>query len=196
MVSKKIRPVFKKYSTSNIESIPKKYKNYSIDKDGYLINPADNMKVLKNTKKAGQPRYYKLSGQDLWTFNIHIGTKSKVARELKITYYELFKDVNLKLNEKDFPIGISLEFHGKIENKEDIDNLARWHEKCILDALCGNVEYVKNEIKEGQKRAQYKADHNKYHPFIKDDNLSFIRELPKKFVESENEELLIIFYKI
>lgn len=138
IISKKRRPTYYRRT----KTLPKKYKGYPVDREGYIINPQTKERVIKNSRVAGKPRYYNISGEDLWSFNVHPMVKAKVATELKIFYYEIFRGIIQPLNTR---IGLSLEFHGNPNLKEeDLDNLERWHKKCILDALCGNVEFIEN----------------------------------------------------
>lgn len=88
-------------------------------------------KVITNKAFAGKPRYKSISGQDLWTLSLNRGVKGKISSELKHFYYEYFRDLKPITQ---YPIGISLMYYGKMEQKPDLDNLNMFHLKCILDA--------------------------------------------------------------
>lgn len=128
MTSTKRRTYYKKWK----KNMPKKYKGWGKDKEGFLIDKEGN-KVVKNTRTAGTPRMYNLRGEDLWSFNIHVQTKSKVSTELKKLYYACFGELRPELFDGKL-LGVEMVFHGPVENEEDLDNMERWHQKTLIDA--------------------------------------------------------------
>lgn len=177
-----------KYYHKNAKNLPKKCATWLPDKKGYLIDPKTGERGIKNSKSINKPRYYNISGQDLWSFNIHPSTRVKVSQQLKKFYYNVCNSV-IDNSILSFPIGVALEFYGDPDKEEDLDNLERWHKKCILDALCGNVEYIKNI---DGKKVWYTPDRENYKQFIKDDSPIHITEVPSKFVADENRRRLVI----
>lgn len=157
----------------------------------YKLNK-DGDKVVSNPRSAGKPRYKKINGQDLWS-GINHNLRSKIAKELKIFFYEHFRNKKIKIKKKDYPLSIAIIFYGPL-GEFDLDNHSSWYRKCIQDALCGNVEFDKVIDERGKK--SYVPDRKKYPAIIEDDSVLFVRDIPCSYVESEEYKLKIIIKKI
>lgn len=185
LLSKARRSIYHKYP-----NIPLKYQNPRyIFKEGFLIDTQTNTKVIKNSRSAGKPRYMKICGQDLWT-GINHNLRSKLAREIKVFFYQYFRNLTPITDLKHYPLGIGLEFYD-VDDGGDIDNMEHLYRKCITDALCGNVEFIKNQ------EGKYTPDRKKYHSIIIDDSKRFVSEMWTKFHiinDHEKRFLTILIY--
>ena len=161
VLSKKRR---KKYYYQG-ETIPRKYlekTQYLFDDKGILIHKFTGEPVIKNIRTAGTEKTVKISGQDFWTgINCHL--RSKISKELKKFFYESMRNMPV-LQKEDYPIGISLDIYDTISHA-DLDNLTYVYRKTLHDALCGNVEFDKNES------GKYVPNRELYPAFIEDDEL-------------------------
>lgn len=152
----------------------------------YKVNK-DGEKVISNPRSANKPRMRKINGQDLWS-GIDHHLRSKIAKEIKVYFYEIFKKKKLKfINKKHYPLSIGLTFYGPLGDY-DLDNHVSWYRKCIQDALCGNVEFIK--VTKG-KRNSYIPDRENYPALMEDDNVKCIQSIPCDFVESDSSKLII-----
>lgn len=156
----------------------------------YAINKKGE-KYISNKGFAGKPRYRTISGQDLWSMSLNKNIKGKMAQELKHFYYERFRGLEPIDN---YPVGVRLRYEGVIERKPDLDNLNMFHLKCIQDALCGNVHFLRvdSDCKRGYK---LEPDYVNYPPLVVDDDISHINELHYEFGIREQEKMIITVYK-
>jgi len=199
ILSKARRATYYKKGDKLIKTLQKRLDNNEIcwgDKD-FLIDESGN-RIIKNTRTAGKPRTHRISGQDVWS-GIDHNLRSKIGKELKKYLYDKVKHLTPI---KNYPIGIGLTFYNKIGDY-DLDNLEYWYRKCLHDALCGNVEFLKRlvPLKTNPKKmkATYIPDRVKYKPLIEDDSVKFIQSKPCNFVEVEesiNRKLVIEIFKI
>lgn len=181
----------KKYYTRD-DVLPQKYMDRTKYKysSSYLINIETGENVIKNAKSAGKPRVYTLSGQDLWaSMNFHL--RSKVSKELKKYFYDHVSSLE-PLQEDLYPVGVRLKFYDEISG-EDLDNLSIWYRKTIHDALCGNVEYVKNDD------GKYIPIRKNYKQILVDDSKEYVQSIPTEFYpikDTEKRKLIIEIFKI
>jgi hypothetical protein len=182
-----------KHYLKNGTSIPKKYQTekYDFNKDGVLIDITTHIPVVKNIRTAGKERTIKISGQDIWVgMNHHL--RSKISKELKKFFYDAIKECQV-LDDKDYPIGISIDIYDVIQSSADIDNFEHIYRKCLHDALAGNIEFVKNE------NGKFSSDKENYISIIKDDNLNYVRQMVTTFYPIENHDdsqMIIKLYKL
>lgn len=168
---------------NKIELSKKRRAKYQINKKGE--------KVISNPRTANKPVYYKINGQDLWS-GIPFHKRSKIAKELKSYFYEYFKKLK-PLEIENYPIGVTLDFYMDV-NGFDLDNFVIWYRKCIHDALCGKVEYIK--ITDEKNKVKYVPNFEKYKPIIIDDTVDYINSMPTNYIKSlENNKLIITIYK-
>ncbi len=185
-ISNKRRPVFFKFT----DKLPLKYQkeDFIFTSLGILVNKNTGESVVKNIKSAGKERYWKISGQNLWSgMDPHL--RSKVAKEMKKYFYEFFRGIPYI---EEYPIGISITFYD--DHLYDLDNQGYIYKKVLLDALCGNVDFIKSEDDIG--KVIYLPDRITYPPIIKDDNNECIQEQILKYVSSEERKLVIKIYKL
>lgn len=185
-ISNKRRPIFYKLT----DDIPKKYQTdeYMFVNDGRLVNKKSGESIIKNTKSVGKERFWKISGQDLWS-GIDPHLRSKVAKEMKKYFYEFFRG---KEPIKDYPIGIEVTFYDN--HIYDIDNQGYIYVKTILDSLCGNVDFVKKIDRDGN--VIYVPDQETYPPIIEQDDNEHIKQIIINYVSSEEKKLIIKINKL
>jgi hypothetical protein len=156
-----------------------------------LIDITTHIPVVKNIRTAGKERTIKISGQDIWVgMNHHL--RSKISKELKKFFYDAIKECQV-LDDKDYPIGISIDIYDVIQSSADIDNFEHIYRKCLHDALAGNIEFVKNE------NGKFSSDKENYISIIKDDNLNYVRQMVTTFYPIENHDdsqMIIKLYKL
>ena len=190
----------KKYYTKD-KPVPKRYgkdpKKYQFIK-GVLYDMELGEKIIKNKRTAGTPKYHKISGNDMWA-GVSYHLRSKISSEMKTYFYEYFRGAE-PLLKSDYPVGISITVTDNVfgRNGEDIDNMSYLYRKTILDALRGNVEFVKNIGDDG--KVSYVPDYEKYPPILEDDSREFITEMKTKLIckDIPNEEtsILIEIYNV
>ncbi len=165
--------------------------DYCLAKDGTVLDTKTGLKVLKNSRTAGKERYMKIAGQDLWV-GIDHNLRSKLAREMKVYFYEYLRNIKPILDIKAYPLGIGLEIMDVFDDG-DIDNMEHIYRKVIHDALCGNVEFIKDE------NDKFVPDRKKYTPIIIDDSKQYIQEMWTRFIPIQNHEgrkMTIIIYSL
>ena len=194
-LSKKRRPIYYKEGTS----IPKKYsnkENYDFS-GGYLINKSTGEKVVKNANVYNKPRYKKIQGQDIWRgVNFHL--RSKISKEMKKYFYEHFRGIPKIVK---YPIGIRIDFYDNVEEGEDLDNMIYFYRKCIHDALCGNVEFIKVSVDKIDKNVEEMIpNREKYPQIIVDDGKKYVQAILTQFypidVTKETPRLVLEIYEI
>lgn len=196
-LSKGRRPI---YYYKGKDKIPKKYqKNGYSFKKGILFDP-DGKKVVKNKGSINKPRKKRILGQDIWK-GINFNLRSKIAKEMKKYFYSHFQELDPLLDEKDYPIGIRIDIYDLLDAGEDLDNMIYFYRKTIHDALCGNVEFYKKEIKKEDGTISYEniPDREKYPQLILDDDKKHIQDIPTKFYpikEDEDGKIVIEIFKI
>lgn len=183
-----------KYYTKDdlfIEAIPKKYMKDGIefDKKGRAINAKTKEVLVKNSRSAGTPRFWKINGQDLWSGNLHHSTRSKLNEQLhkhfakfiieQIQVEQRTSFIPLKENERLF---VSFLFKGKVEQSQDIDNLAIIYVKTFVDTL---TQYSNKNQSNIQKIG-----------LIPDDNVKYIRGIKYEFEECEERSLEVTLNRI
>ena len=167
-----------------IEAIPKKYMKEGIefDKKGRAINAITKELIVKNSRSAGTPRYWKITGQDLWSGNLHHATRSKmniqlhkhfskfIIEQIQVAQRTPFIAVN-----EDERLKIHFLFKDKVEQSQDIDNLSIIYVKTFIDTL---TQYSNKNQSNIQKSG-----------LIPDDNLRYIRGVAYEFEESDKRSL-------
>jgi hypothetical protein len=173
------------------DTIPKKYLKDGIefDKKGRACNAKTKEVIVRNTRTAGTPRYWKINGQDLWSGNLHHATRSKMNEQLhkhfskaiieQIQVEQKTSVIPLKPNERVF---ISFLFKGKVEQSQDIDNLAIIYVKTFVDTM---TQYSNKNQSGIQKLG-----------LIPDDNVKYVRGISYEFEESSERQLEITIKKI
>jgi hypothetical protein len=199
ILSKARRPVYYKKGVELTKALQTRLDKGDVcwDNKGCLIDSEGN-KIVKNTRTAGKPRTHRISGQDVWS-GIDHNLRSKIGKELKKYLYDHVKHLKPI---KHYPIGVSLNFFNK-EGDYDLDNLEYWYRKCLHDALCGNVEFLKKLVpqKTNPKKTKpvYIPDRRKYKPIIDDDSVKYIQSKPCYFTpvsETSDRKLVIEIFKI
>lgn len=133
-----------------------------------LINLKTKEPVIANPRVAGQPRYKKINGQDLYRGNNNPYIRSKMIRSMKTFFRKEIDKLNVSpINDSDYPVEMELELHTNVtENDFDMDNAGWVYVKVIQDVLVefqiirndtktylaktGGVQYV--PVKEGEPR--------------------------------------------
>lgn len=193
LISKKRRNQY--YRVEEITKLPKKYQTpeYGYSADGYIVHLETKKRIVKNPIAAGKPRYWTISGQDLWSgMDPHL--RSKVGHAMKVYFYEKIKHFTPITNLNEYPIGVRI-IIWDIDNGGDLDNMIYIYRKTIHDALCGNVEFV--PITDGGK-VKYKPDYDKFPPILIDDSKKYINDLHSKFVainDHNRRKMIIQLYK-
>lgn len=185
-ISEKRRPVYYKFS----DKIPLKYQteDYVFTALGMLIDKNTGQRVIKNNKSVGKERFWKISGQDLWSgINPHL--RSKIAKEMKKYFYEFFRDIPPIEN---YPIGISIEFYD--DHMYDLDNQGYIYVKTIMDCLCGNVDFVRSINDSGE--IEYTPDKESYPPKIIDDSNKYVKEFILRYFDSKDRKLIVNIYEV
>ena len=168
------------------DSIPKRYQNdrYGFI-NGYLYELETSTKLVKNKAYIQKPRFKRIQGQDIWR-GINFNLRSKISKEIKKYFYEQFRGIPYIT---EYPLEIRIDYYDKMNEGEDLDNLAYWYRKCIHDALCGNVEFNKvNVEKEGKTVQENIPDREKYPQIIVDDSKKYIQSIPTKFHPIKDDE--------
>lgn len=183
-----------KYFTSTDfqnQKIPKKYLKDGIefDKKGRALNAKTKELIIKNPKTAGTPKYWKISGQDLWSQNLHHSTRAKMNEQLHnhfakhvIEQIKIEQGTKLIALSPDERLQVHFLFRDKLEQSQDIDNLAVIYVKTFLDTLT-------------QNRNQNQVNIQKTN-LIPDDNLRYINYVGYGFEESQQRELVIRLKKV
>jgi hypothetical protein len=139
---------FKYYIKGKNEPKAKKYQDvtkykYKLFKNGkyYLVDLNDKL-VIANPKAANTPKYITISGQDIWSMNMHPAMRAKIASELHIFFK---KEINKIKNIDFYPLEIKVEIHDTIKYKKsywDVDNRALIYNKTFMDTLteCGKIK--------------------------------------------------------
>ena len=188
LLSKKRRTIFYKKD----ELHPKRLDGsiYGTDSEGYIIDLRSGTRVIKNVRTAGKEKWVKISGQDLWS-GINHNLRSKIAKELKKFFYFNLRDVQ-PISPSSYPLGIGIEIYD-VYDDGDIDNMEHIYRKCLHDAMCGNVSFIKNEA------GKWVPERDKYPPIIEDDNKRCVQEIWTRFFPIENHEermMKIIIYSL
>jgi len=132
----------KPFEKSSKTKLPKKYQteDYKWNEKGYLVDAVTGIVVPKNPRMAGQPRDWRINGQDVYNQKVTHNGRNAVATKM----HEKFKDDLNKIdhiNEDLYPLTMRLNFYildqNKIKDKtKNIDNDNRWiYEKFIQDTL-------------------------------------------------------------
>lgn len=177
------------------------------DDKGRTLKDEYGNKIIANPRTAGQPKWKKISGQDMYS-GMNKYTRSKMIGEIKRYLYENFRGATYI---EEYPIQIELFVKHtptvyKINRKTntwhntnmnwDLDNFSLIWRKAAADALCGNVEYVKKLNDEGKRK--YEPDRRKWPAIIKDDNTIYLQrwiETYKEVKTPEERELIFIISK-
>lgn len=136
----------KYYDKSSKKNIPKKYLNtskYVYKKFGdreFLIEVSTGEKVIANPRTADQPRYKTVSGQEIYSGNLHHHTRNKIMQELKQFFLRQFEINELTpFDENMFPLIITGElfspYYEQKNNDWDVDNFQFPYVKAFHDAL-------------------------------------------------------------
>lgn len=146
----------KYYTVENQDEIPKKYLKQGICFVDNIATLCDTKeKIVKNSKSAGKPRYWKINGQDLWSGNLHPHVRSKVNKELH-EYFGKIIDEQIVSNGFNF-IEVSEDkrlffvytFKINIKGSQDIDNM-NVYVKTFSDTLTSyNNPNQKEIVKKG-----------------------------------------------
>jgi hypothetical protein len=120
--------------------IPKKYQSdsYTWDGKGRLVDKLTNKIIPSNPRVAGQKRYWRINGQDIYNQKISHSGRHSIMSRLHDLFNPHLKDLD-KIEEK--YITLKIEFHvldqDLVAGKEkNIDNDNRWiYGKAIRDCL-------------------------------------------------------------
>lgn len=118
--------------------IPKKYMNdkYIWDSKGHLTHKETGVKVVKNSRTAGKPRYQRVNGQDIYNGNTFRQGRARLAKLIHEKFTPYLREIEPLLDIKNYPLGLYLNFYVHDKAKENIDNDNKWiWEKCIQDTL-------------------------------------------------------------
>lgn len=171
--------------------IPKKYFKDGIefDKNGRAINAKTKELIIKNPRTAGTPKFWKLSGQDLWSGNMHHSVRAKINEQLHNHFAKfIIEQIKIEQNTKLIPfkpnerIQIHFLFKNRIEQSQDLDNMAILYVKTFLDTITQHSNSNQVNI---QKTS-----------LIPDDNLRYINKITYEFEECEEPELFITIKKV
>ncbi len=171
------------------EKIPKKYSVYKFNKEGYLIDEKGT-KIVKNTKTAGTPKYWKINSQAIWSGNLHQFSRAKVSKELH-EYFASHITNSLIKNQKLTKIEVKEDerlmflftFYGNEEiNKSDLDNKAYIYVKTGIDTF--TTPNLNNINQKGVVKLS----------LIEDDSLRYINCLGYNFIQDNFEKLEINIY--
>lgn len=136
---------FKKVDVDAGKYFPKKYQNtdiYTWNNDGKLIYKETKKLVPKNSKVVGQPRYWKINGQDIYNQKISQTHRAVIMNKLHALFEPLFKEIKSLQN---FPVGLRINFYTIDEGKFNIDNDNKWiWEKVIQDSM-SRVKYIPDD---------------------------------------------------
>lgn len=132
---RKVKPFFK-----GKRKIPKKYQsdNYTWDGKGRLIDKLTNQVVPSNPIVAGQVRYWRINGQDIYNQKISHAGRHSIMSKLHDVFNPYLKGLE---NITEFPFSLRINFHildqDKVVGREkNIDNDNRWiFGKAIRDCL-------------------------------------------------------------
>lgn len=187
-LSNKRKPIYYKKG----DSLPNRYKTkrYAFDVFDFLIDTLNgDTRVIKNSRTAFKPRMIKIAGQDFWS-GINPFIRTTIANQMKLFFYEHIREMT-PIREDEYPIAIEMDFY---DNKTDgdLDNLEYIYRKTLHDALCGNIEFVKNEA------GVFKPNHEKFPPKIVDDSKTFLRGLITWWhvVPEDEKKIIIKIHKI
>lgn len=131
-----------------IADIPKKYKAWSYDLEGYAINDK-NERIVANSKSAGTPKFVPINGQLFYSQSGGKFTRSKVVSAL----HEYFKTELEKLDfqpfEKDkYPIVIQMNWFAPYSHKTpDGTNMSFAYLKTFEDTLTNNKYIIDDEVR-------------------------------------------------
>jgi hypothetical protein len=159
------KPLPKKYQTSQ-------YSYKQLNKKLVLFDTITNTPIIKNASKAGQPKFHKISGNDLWAANL----PSTFIQKLKATISEAFwqeiknnnnvEQIRNLLKGKKLKIDFTFSTYKEIQ---DLDNLDIFYRKCIIDAITDKYEYEKGERKKLLETR-----------ILEDDSVKYIKEIHTK----------------
>lgn len=124
--------------------VPKKY----LDKDGellpelawshkgYLIQKDNGLVIVANNKTAGQPRYKKINGQDIYNGNISRTARASFVKAMHNQLGQYVRGIEPLMELANYPLGIHCHFYVHDKGKHNIDNDNRWiWEKVLQDTL-------------------------------------------------------------
>lgn len=181
------------------DPIPFKYKSpiykFVPAEDGVLTDMTTMDKVVKNSRSVGKPRYWSIAGNDVLS-GIDYNLRSKVFKEVKKYFYEVFRDVP-HVTEDQYPLEIGIDFYDLIGDY-DLDNLVIIYRKCLTDALCGNVDFDKVPTGRYNKNKEpiysWVPNYIKYPKKIIDDSVRYITSEPTRFfpVDDYKDRRLVI----
>jgi len=157
-------------------SLPKTYAKkvkdgiYSFDAKGYLKDE-NGEKILANPRTAGEPRYEKLSGNNLLSGYGSPHTRAKLARSLKDFFRPFVQEHVLKHGPiTTFPLRVTWDMYTTVEKTHwDLFNLFFYY-KYFEDSLHETTD------KSDSNAIYYKGKELK--PLIPDDNIKFITWAP------------------
>ena len=193
MLSKKRKKIYITKENLPKNKDPETNKRYIFDDRGRLFDLETDKYVLANPRVAGKPRYYKISGQSIWS-GINYNLRSKISKEMKKYFYDKIKHFVPLVNEEDYPIGIRIDLYDTTD-EGDLDNFMSIYRKTITDALCGNVEFIKVKTVDG--KIINIPDRAKYPYIILDDKKKYVQEINSRFYLTENERKIVIeIYKL
>jgi hypothetical protein len=120
----------KYYTVEEQDKIPKKYLKQGIcfvDNIATLCSTKE--KIVKNSKSAGTPKYWKINGQDLWNGNLHPHVRAKVSKELHQYFGRIIDENLVQKGVSSIEIGedkrlfFIYTFNINIKGSQDIDNM-------------------------------------------------------------------------
>lgn len=132
---RKVKPFYK-----DKRILPKKYQtdDYIWDGKGRLIHKLTGEVIASNPKVAGQERWWRINGQDIYNQKISHAGRHSIMSKLHDKFNPHLKDIESLNN---FPIKVEINFYiqdqDKIKSREkNIDNDNRWlYAKVIRDCL-------------------------------------------------------------
>lgn len=134
MISKARRPVY--YTKDNAQNIPKSFKDtkkYVFDPQGRLIDKRTGEFKIKNSKTAGQPRYWRVNFQEIWNGAIAKHGRNSRVEKLKEVFRPYIESIE-PLGDLDYPIGMEILIYDT-EFPIDVSNRGVIYTKVIEDLL-------------------------------------------------------------
>lgn len=134
-----------KIKRENLEDMPKKYKNLSLDLEGFWLEKGQ--RIIGNPIAAGTPKFIPINGQLFYSQSGGKFTRAKVVRELHEWYTEILKDY-APLYKEEYPIVIILNWFCPYSHKTmDSTNMFFAYHKTFEDVLTNLGIIVDDEVR-------------------------------------------------
>jgi len=118
--------------------LPKKYdnENYIFNSKGQLIEKDTGIKIVKNSRSVGTPRYKKINGQEIYNGNISRQARASLVKKIHEYFKPILKDIEIPTNIELYPLTLELLFYIHDMGKNNIDNDNKWiWRKCVQDTI-------------------------------------------------------------